>query len=222
MLTKLVVRPARLQQRVQYATFVSQAITATEHALVTLHTFTGLPWWATILSTTAVLRLTTTLPLVIHQQHVLARLERVRPELLEWRAALQHRCVVRGRRENRSVEEVQREFEREFRDIRRQLFREHRCSPWRASLPIYLHVPLWINLSLALRNLCQDPTLQLSLASEGLLWIPDLTLSDSTLALPILLGLSNLVAIEVGRATSTGLSKRRAGKKDKVEKCSLL
>ncbi len=55
----------------------------------------------------------------------------------------------------------------------------------------------------ALRNMSSDDmiltnvTLYHSLATEGALWFPDLTLADPTLALPLLLGAANLLNIEV-------------------------
>ncbi len=118
-----------------------------EHALRSLHASTGLPWWAVIAGTTATLRLGVTLPLVLHQQHVLARLENLRPQLLEWQTALQHKLTVEGRRANQSADQVNAKYKSEYATVRKALLAEHNCAPWRAALPIYLHVPVWIILS---------------------------------------------------------------------------
>lgn len=49
--------------------------------LITVHDTTGLPWWGTIICSTFFLRTAVTLPLAIHQNSVLAKLENVKTEL---------------------------------------------------------------------------------------------------------------------------------------------
>lgn len=49
--------------------------------LLTLHDTTGLPWWASIVCTTVLLRTCVTLPLAIYQQYILAKLENLKLEM---------------------------------------------------------------------------------------------------------------------------------------------
>jgi len=52
-----------------------------QHALETINASVGLPWWATIVLATFVLRTATTLPLMIYSLHNVARVERLQPEI---------------------------------------------------------------------------------------------------------------------------------------------
>ena len=48
-----------------------------QNFLVSFHETTGLPWWATIVCTTILLRSCVTVPLAIHQQYILAKVEKI-------------------------------------------------------------------------------------------------------------------------------------------------
>lgn len=117
------------------------------------------------------------------------------------------------------------QFQKNLRRIISQLYIRDNCHPFKASLLVWVQLPLWISLSLALRNLSLDKpgkfTLTLAqadcglilvqgkqqpvssaglkseLATGGALWFSDLTLPDSTWILPICLGLTNLLIVEV-------------------------
>lgn len=52
-----------------------------QNFLLTVHDYTGLPWWATIIGTTVALRSLITLPLAIHQHYVVAKLENLNMEM---------------------------------------------------------------------------------------------------------------------------------------------
>ena len=73
---------------------------------VDLHAVTGLPWWAVVASSTFALRSTVTLPLSVYQQHVLARLEAMKPVMSEWTEALKYNIAVRARRDGKSADEA--------------------------------------------------------------------------------------------------------------------
>lgn len=80
------------------------------------------------------------------------------------------------------------------------------CHPAKTLIVLWVQIPLWIFLSMALRNMVYglpDPAnlhaqiilTQLSLGGVG--WIPNLTEVDSSYILPVVLGLTNLAVIEV-------------------------
>lgn len=79
------------------------------------------------------------------------------------------------------------------------------CHPFKAGLLIWFQLPLWICFSVSLRNLvnrmpvddaaAQITFLELSLGGIG--WIHNLTLPDTALVLPLLMGIANLAIIEV-------------------------
>ncbi|XP_068596721.1 TBC1 domain family member 9B-like [Brachionichthys hirsutus] len=90
------------------------------------------------------------------------------------------------------------QFKQNLRRIVSQLYVRDNCHPLKASLLVWVQLPLWISLSLALQNLSLDQSaLQTDLTAGGALWFPDLTLPDSTWILPACLGLTNLLIIEV-------------------------
>ncbi|XP_030622146.1 cytochrome c oxidase assembly protein COX18, mitochondrial isoform X2 [Chanos chanos] len=82
------------------------------------------------------------------------------------------------------------------------LYVRDNCHPFKASVLVWVQLPMWVCLSLALRNLstgaCHSPTdLQGELAVGGALWFSDLTLPDSTWIIPVSLGLINLLIVEI-------------------------
>lgn len=52
-----------------------------QNFLLSVHDTTGLPWWATIICTTVLVRTTVTLPLAIYQYYILAKLENIKLEM---------------------------------------------------------------------------------------------------------------------------------------------
>lgn len=79
------------------------------------------------------------------------------------------------------------------------------CHPFKTILLLFFQIPLWISLSVSLRNLvymlpCQDVSAQLTylqLTVGGFGWIRNLVEVDTFLILPILFGVLNLAIIEV-------------------------
>ena len=94
-----------------------------------------------------------------------------------------------------------------LRRKRLQLQREHQCETWRiVALPL-TQVPLWIMISLVLRRMSGAPSLFVAssavcppsplMDTQGALWCLDLTAPDGTLVLPVLMGLFNILNLEV-------------------------
>lgn len=79
------------------------------------------------------------------------------------------------------------------------------CHPFKASLLLWVQLPMWIFFSISIRNLSYmlpnrdlDATLTfIELSLGGTAWIPNLILPDTSLILPVALGLVNLAIIEV-------------------------
>ena len=59
------------------------------------------------MGTTLGFRAAISLPLGVYQQHVIARLELLKPEMKMWTDALKYNVAVRCRRENKPLEEAQ-------------------------------------------------------------------------------------------------------------------
>lgn len=50
------------------------------------------------------------------------------------------------------------QFQRNLRRLVSQLYIRDNCHPFKASLLVWVQLPLWVSLSLALRNLSLDPS----------------------------------------------------------------
>lgn len=59
----------------------SSLVNYSQKFLIYVHDTTGLPWWATIVCTTVLLRTTVTFPLAVYQYYILAKLENIKLEM---------------------------------------------------------------------------------------------------------------------------------------------
>lgn len=68
-----------------------------QQSLIDIHNSTGLPWWATIVCSTILLRTTITLPLAVYQQVILSRLELIKYEMNDLVQELKTETTVAAR-----------------------------------------------------------------------------------------------------------------------------
>lgn len=61
----------------------STPVAYVQQGLVNIHDFTGLPWWASVILSTVLMRSLVTLPLAIYQNKIVARLEKISLEMPE-------------------------------------------------------------------------------------------------------------------------------------------
>lgn len=185
---------------------------------VNIYTFTGLPWWASIALTTVLLRSCITLPLAVYSNYILARVENLQPEIRK----LSHRLKIETAKAIRefgwSMEHARKRYNYSMKKVIRELYIQENCHPGKATVLIWVQIPMWIALSFTLRYMSGfAPIMDLDssfihseLHHEGMLWFKDMTLPDRTWILPITLGLVNLSIIEIHalqRTNSTFLTK---------------
>ncbi|XP_068182069.1 cytochrome c oxidase assembly protein COX18, mitochondrial isoform X2 [Antennarius striatus] len=169
-----------------------------EHFLVATQQVSGLPWWLNIAVSTLVARTFVTLPLAVYQMVILSRVEALQQEISEVAKRLRYEVSVRAKQINWTEKECRLQFKKNLRRIVSELYVRDNCHPFKASLLVWVQVPLWISLSLALRKLSlEHSALQSELAAGGALWFPDLTVPDSTWILPVCVALTNLLIIEM-------------------------
>lgn len=169
-----------------------------EDFLVSVQQMSGLPWWLSIVMATLSVRTLITLPLAAYQMVIISKVEALQVEVSELARRLRYEVSVRAREKGWTEKQSRFQFQKNLRRIVSQLYVRDNCHPFKASLLVWVQLPMWISLSLALRNLSlEHPVLQSDLAAGGALWIPDLTVPDSTWILPICLGLTNLLIVEV-------------------------
>ncbi|KAM8909168.1 cytochrome c oxidase assembly protein COX18, mitochondrial isoform 2-T2 [Spinachia spinachia] len=176
----------------------SAPVHLSEHLLVGVQQVSGLPWWLSIIVATLTVRTLITLPLAIYQMVIIAKVEALQAEISELAKRLRYEVSLRAKERGWTEKQCRFQFKKNLRRIVSQLYIRENCHPFKASLLIWVQLPLWISLSLALRNLSLDQSvLTTDMASGGTLWFPDLTSPDATWILPICLGLTNLLNVEV-------------------------
>ncbi|KAL6117180.1 cox18 [Pungitius sinensis] len=169
-----------------------------EHYLVSVQQVSGLPWWLSIIVATLSVRTLITLPLATYQMVIIGKVEALQAEISELAKRLRYEVSIRAKERGWTEKQSRFQFKKNLRRIVSQLYIRDNCHPFKASLLIWVQLPLWISVSLALRNLSLDQSvLQPEMASGGALWFPDLTSPDATWILPLCLGLTNLLIVEV-------------------------
>ncbi|XP_049671301.1 cytochrome c oxidase assembly protein COX18, mitochondrial [Accipiter gentilis] len=171
-----------------------------EEGLVALQEAAGLPWWAAIVCGAGLLRTAVTLPLAAHQSHLLAKLENLQPEIKKLAEHLRYEVSVRGKQLGWSEKVARFHFKKNLRRIITELYIRDNCHPFKATLLVCVQIPMWVCVSLALRNCsvgATDSGVQEQFSAGGALWFTDLTAPDSTWILPVSLGLMNLLIVEI-------------------------
>ncbi|KAM4621616.1 cytochrome c oxidase assembly protein COX18, mitochondrial isoform 1-T2 [Polymixia lowei] len=180
----------------------SAPVHMTEQLLISSQQITGLPWWASIMCTTLALRTIITLPLGAYQMLIIAKVEALQTEVAELARRLRYEVSVRAKERGWTERHCRYQFKKNMRRIVSELYIRDNCHPFKASLLVWVQLPLWVCLSLALRNLSlavdqSGTALQSELSVGGALWFSDLTLPDPTWIIPVSLGVINLLIIEM-------------------------
>ncbi|KAM3937528.1 cytochrome c oxidase assembly protein COX18, mitochondrial [Leptodactylus fuscus] len=201
-----------------YGVFAKMADSAPVHLaekiLIAIQEVTGLPWWLNIMCTTIALRTAVTLPLSVYQLHILGKVEKLQPEIQSLAKELRYEVAVYGKQHGWSDKVAKFHFRKNMKRLITQLYVRDNCHPFKASLIMWIQIPMWIFVSLALRNFSYDAIgsntdelVHKQLQNGGALWFPDLTMPDSTWILPVLLGSINLLVVEMFALRTTELSR---------------
>ncbi len=177
-----------------------------QQGLVNLHDITGLPWWATIILSTILLRSCITVPLTIYQNKIVARIELISMEMPDIVKQLKIEASQAKHLYNWTDKQTSNVFQRSVKKQWTALIVRENCHPLKTMIVLWGQIPLWIMQSVALRNLISmmpNPNLfeaqlaftQLSMGGFG--WIPNLTEIDASYILPVTLGILNLAIVEI-------------------------
>lgn len=187
----------------------SKGVAILQDANVQLHDITGLPWWATIITSTILLRGCITLPLALYQNRILAKVERITTvDMLEIAKELKMETGLAIKKFGWDEKTAKVQFMKSMKKQYNNLIVKENCHPAKSFVLILFQLPLWIMQSCALRNmlfLLPDPsniTAQLvcaELTLGGFGWVPNLVESDHSFILPVALGVMNLIICEVSR-----------------------
>ncbi|XP_017944965.1 cytochrome c oxidase assembly factor COX18 isoform X2 [Xenopus tropicalis] len=145
-----------------------------------------------------------TLPLACLQHLQATQVENLQPEIDALAKQLRYEVSVYGKQHGWTDKVARFQFRKNLRRIISGLYVRDNCHPFKASLLIWIQIPMWIFVSIALRNISLNradsatgDAVQKQLTEGGLLWFPDLTMPDSTWILPVTLGLLNLLIVEI-------------------------
>ncbi|XP_076999318.1 cytochrome c oxidase assembly protein COX18, mitochondrial isoform X2 [Tamandua tetradactyla] len=191
----------------------SAPVRAAEEVLLGAHAATGLPWWGTILFTTVALRGAVTLPLAAYQHYILAKVENLQPEIKNIARHLNQEVAFHANQLGWSKKVARLTYLRNMQKLVSELYVRDNCHPFKATVLVWIQLPMWIFMSVALRNFSmgathsEDFSVQEQLATGGVLWFPDLTALDSTWILPVSIGVINLLIVEIFALQKLGMSR---------------
>lgn len=177
-----------------------------QDGLVYFHDVTGLSWWASIVTSTILMRALMTLPLTVYQNYILAKVENIGLELKEMINELKKETAIAKKAYKLSDKETVTIYKRSLKKQWGKLIERDNCHPFKASLVIWIQIPIWVCMSFAFRNLVNmNPpdgaalVTFMEMSAGGLGWIPNLTVPDHSWILPVGFGLTNLAIIELQR-----------------------
>ncbi|TDH74270.1 hypothetical protein CCR75_006345 [Bremia lactucae] len=174
----------------------NNAIDATSYSLSDLairsldivHSTTGLPWWATIVATTIVVR-TAFFPLAVKTMRNAANMKRIQPEMDKLRELMN----ANPTRDPETTKEFQRKCT--------ALMKKHDVRPLKSVLMPLAQIPVFLGYFWGLQNISKYFP---EYAHEGVGWIPDLSAADPTMALPVISSALIVATVELGGEAMAG------------------
>ncbi|XP_036783428.2 cytochrome c oxidase assembly protein COX18, mitochondrial isoform X3 [Manis pentadactyla] len=136
----------------------SAPVQGTEQMLLCAHTATGLPWWGSILLTTVALRGAVTLPLAAYQHYILAKVENLQPEIKNMSRHLNQEVAIRVDQLGWSKKVARLTYLKNMRRLVSELYVRDNCHPFKATVLVWIQLPMWIFMSVALRNFSTGTT----------------------------------------------------------------
>ncbi|EDV25515.1 uncharacterized protein TRIADDRAFT_23561 [Trichoplax adhaerens] len=173
-----------------------------QHAIDSLHSYVGLPWWGSIMVATAILR-ALTLPLVVRSYRNSARMNNISPTV----SRLMNKMRAAPTQQEAAL------YSQELR----LLFQKHNCNPFKSLISPLLQVPVFISFFLGLRRMCTAPLE--SMKDGGMYWFTDLTAADPYYVLPVLSCVTMLLTLELGTevgARNSGMQQQATMKVMKI------
>nr|GME06788.1 mitochondrial inner membrane protein OXA1-like [Ipomoea batatas] len=154
-------------------------VAALQYLIDYVHCVTGFNWWASIVCTTLLIRWLT-LPLMIQQLKATSKLALLRPKLDDIRQEMQNRGMAPA-----AVNEGQQRM--------KELFNEHKVTPFAAFRGIFIQGPIFVSFFLAISNMAEKVP---SFKEGGAFWFTDLTTPDSMYIFPVLTALTFWITVE--------------------------
>ncbi|KAL2902777.1 Mitochondrial inner membrane protein OXA1 [Bienertia sinuspersici] len=154
-------------------------VAALQYVIDSVHSFTGLNWWASIALTTLMIR-GLTVPFLINQLKATSKLSIMRPRLEEVKEEMQAK--------GDDPDAIQ-----EGRQKMNALFKEYGVTPFTPLKGLFIQGPIFISFFLAISNMAEKVP---SFKDGGAFWFTDLTTPDALYIFPVLTALSFLITVE--------------------------
>ena len=158
-------------------------VSVMQYFLEVMHVCTGLPWWATIATTTVVVRLALT-PVVVRLQTNAIKINNLRPEIDPLLKKIQEARKTGNTALATTVSAKM-----------MSLYQKHDCNPVKMMFMPFIQIPIFITFFITLRRMTALPVPGMS--SEGIFWFENLTVPDPYYALPVLASLSFMTIMQV-------------------------
>ena len=153
-------------------------LSTVQTVLESAHTWSGLPWWATIFAGTIALKVGV-FPLTVFQLRNTRRMVDAQPDLQKLRTAF---SGALGRHARADALERSSKYLLYARGMR-AIWAKHECHPSKSFAVALVQIPLFVSFFWGCRTMVRAG--DASFATEGLLWFPDLTSHDPTHVLPL-------------------------------------
>jgi len=147
--------------------------------LQSMHSMGGMPWWASIVAMTTALRFVV-FPFNLGLVRNTRRLEQIQSDIDKFEAIMRTGSEEERLNAAKSLKE---------------LFAKHHCHPLKNLISPLLMLPLFASMFGAVNHLC---AIEPAMATEGLLWFPNLAMPDTTWLLPVISDLTWLASFELG------------------------
>ncbi|XP_058827803.1 cytochrome c oxidase assembly protein COX18, mitochondrial [Topomyia yanbarensis] len=183
-----------------------------QQGLIAMHDLSGLPWWASIIVSTVLVRSIVTLPLAIYQNKIVARLEKITLEMPAIASELKRETAFAIKKYSWTEQEARIMYTHSLNKQWNNLIIRENCHPAKTLVVLWGQIPLWIIMSVSIRNMVHmlpDPSsvdAQITFAElmlGGFAWIPNLTMVDQSWILPVAMGVINFSIIEIQNASRT-------------------
>ncbi|XP_014218872.1 mitochondrial inner membrane protein COX18-like [Copidosoma floridanum] len=184
----------------------SKSVVFVQDILVLLHQEMGLPWWATIILSTILIRTTLILPLAVNQMRNKAKLQRMENDMNDYKKKLKTEYKEYKRHYGWPDELFAQKYTYHVNLKEKELYKKNKIHPNKVHFLVMAEAGIWLYTSLAIRNLCHALPLSdgaqeiyREMSFDGFGWITDLTVVDPYSILPFFVCFTNIFIIQAHR-----------------------
>lgn len=193
--------------------YTNPLITGVQQAIENVHEFSMMPWCGTIIGGTLVLRAVLTLPLAVKQNQTIAQMELLQPQLEVILKSVKADVATKARENGKTEKEIKILMTKEIKSYTNAFYKSKGISRVGLMLLPWVQMPLWILISLAMRNIsgvgdgrvssaADSPTPTAGIETEGFFWLTDLSVTDPYYVIPVLLFLTNFLNLRLNALQS--------------------